>query len=63
MKVKIEYTLEVDAEEWANEYALHDPTGKYKGKGWTSVIREDVKIYFASSAVIPQHLEGIVKMK
>jgi hypothetical protein len=62
MKVKIEYTLEVDAEGWAKEYGFDDPSGE-DAKEWTSVIREDVKIYFASSAVIPQHLEGIVKMK
>ena len=59
MKVKIEYTLEVDLEGWAKEYGFADPEGI---DAWRE-LREDVKTYFTSSAVIPQHLEDIVKMK
>jgi|TARA_R110000824_G_C15136438_1_gene669562 hypothetical protein len=64
MRIKIQYTLEVDEEDWANEYELHDPTGKYKGKEWKALIREDIKSYFESpGSVIPEHLEGVVEMK
>ena len=59
MKIKIEYTLEVDVEEWAKEYSFPEPKGV---DAWRE-LREDVKTYFASPAIIPQHLEGIVKMK
>ena len=56
MKVKIEYTLEVDVEEWANRYGFPEPKGV---DAWRE-LREDVKNYFG---FIPDHLEDIVKMK
>lgn len=37
MKVKIEYTVEVDAQEWSNEFFIDK-----------SDVREDVKNYFQS---------------
>ena len=52
MKVKIQFTLEVEAEEWAKEYGID-----------VHEVREDVKNYFANGDIIPLHLEGIVKFK
>ena len=51
MKIKISYTLEVDPQEWADEYRIDK-----------SEVRDDVKTYFTDSYQIPQHLEGFVKM-
>ena len=54
MKVKIEYTLEVDIGKWANKYDFPEP----KGMDAIKEVREDVKSYFG---LIPLHLEDIVK--
>jgi len=50
MKVKIEFTLEVNAKAWANEYGIENED-----------VRSDVKDYFEASNLIPEHLEDIVK--
>ncbi len=50
MKVKISFTVEVDAEAWAKEYSLD-----------ISEVREDVKRYFESVEASPLEEYGAVK--
>ena len=49
MKVRIEFTLDIDAKEWAEEFAIDEKE-----------VREDVKSYFSAYHIIPDHLTSFV---
>lgn len=51
-RVRIDYTLEVDVDGWANEYSIS-----------TDAVPEDVRVYFAEIPEnLPDHLRSIVRV-
>lgn len=52
IRVKIDWTVEVDTDAWASEYGT-DPSAK--------AVRQDVKAYFETGEIIPEHLRDAVR--
>ena len=58
MKIKVQFTMDVDVEGWMEEFGEDPPEGI---DAWHEA-REDIKNYFISQAChVPSHLEGIVR--